>query len=91
MTEYTLEISREADKFFEKHKTEGERIKKIFASIAENPYENLKFYDISLCKGNLYGLMRLRTGKYRAIFKIINTRLVIYVIKVDSRGDVYKK
>lgn len=91
MTGYILETSREADKFFEKNKIEGQRIKKNFAHIAENPFDNIKLYDIKLCKGSLYGLMRLRTGKYRAIFKIINARLVIYVIKVDSRGDVYKK
>jgi len=90
MTGYTLEISRSADKFIQKHKAEGEKIEKIFRHIAKNPYENIGFYDISQCRGNLDGLMRLRTGKYRTIFRIVNDRLIIFVIKIDSRGDVYK-
>ncbi len=90
MTAYTLEISREADKFLKKHPAEEKKIKKIFKTIAENPFEHIQFYDIKLCKGSLEGLMRLKTGKYRTIFKIINDRLIIFLIKIDSRGDVYK-
>lgn len=90
MTAYTLEISRAADKFFQKHPAEEKKIKDIFKNIVENPSEQIQFYDIKLCKGNLDGLMRLKTGKYRTIFKIINDRLIIFLIKTDSRGDVYK-
>ena len=90
MTAYTLEISRAADKFFRKHPAEEKKIKDIFKNIVENPSEQIQFYDIKLCKGNLDGLMRLKTGKYRTIFKIINDRLIIFLIKIDSRGDVYK-
>ncbi len=35
-------------------------------------------------------LMRLRIGKYRAIYTVDNGRLVVVVIDVDSRGQVYK-
>jgi len=90
MTAYTLEISRAADKFFKKHPAEEKKIKDIFKKIAENPSEHIQFYDIKLCRGSLDGLMRLKTGKYRTIFKIINDRLIIFLIKIDSRGDVYK-
>jgi len=90
MTAYTLEISRAADKFFQKHPAEEKKIKEIFENIVKNPAEHIQFYDIKICKGNLDGLMRLKTGKYRTIFKIINDRLIIFLIKIDSRGDVYK-
>ncbi len=90
MKTYTLEISRAADKFFKKHPAEEKKIKEIFETIAKNPSEHIQFYDIKICRGNLDGLMRLKTGKYRTIFKIINDRLIIFLIKIDSRGDVYK-
>jgi mRNA interferase RelE/StbE len=33
---------------------------------------------------------RLRVGGYRAIYEIIENELVLVVIKVGARGDVYK-
>ena len=39
-------------------------------------------------KGTPY--WRLRVGDWRAICEIINNELIIYVLKIGSRGDVYK-
>lgn len=33
---------------------------------------------------------RLRVGSWRAICEIINNELIIYILKIGSRGDVYK-
>jgi len=33
---------------------------------------------------------RLRVGKYRLILNIINNKLIIYVIKIAYRKDIYK-
>jgi mRNA interferase RelE/StbE len=33
---------------------------------------------------------RLRVGGWRAICEIVNHELIIYVLKIGSRGDVYK-
>ena len=45
-------------------------------------------------RGNLIDLFvkgeyRLRAGKYRVIFFIENEN--IYIVKVDTRGDIYKR
>ena len=47
------------------------------------------FYDIkSLVNEDKY---RLRVGKYRATFKIVDNELIILIINIDSRGPIYKK
>lgn len=37
------------------------------------------------------GRLRLRVGKYRVVYKYIGTNaVVLYIIEVGSRGDIYK-
>jgi mRNA interferase RelE/StbE len=33
---------------------------------------------------------RLRLGAYRAIYQIVNEQMIIEIIKIGSRGDIYK-
>nr|WP_264754852.1 type II toxin-antitoxin system RelE/ParE family toxin [Marinobacter sp. LV10R510-11A] len=44
--------------------------------------------DFKLMKGQPY--WRLRQGSYRAICSVDHGELVVLVLKVGSRGDVYK-
>ncbi len=37
------------------------------------------------------GLYRLRVGDYRVIYTVNNGELVVYVIDVGNRGDIYKR
>ncbi|MFA5916767.1 MAG: hypothetical protein WC850_00850 [Candidatus Gracilibacteria bacterium] len=56
--------------------------------ISISPYQNN--LDIKPLKGknNHY---RLRIGKYRFLYEIIENKILIYFYNADSRGDVYKK
>ena len=39
---------------------------------------------------NLKGLMKLRVGDYRVIYSIEKTSVIVYVIKIGHRKDVYE-
>ena len=64
----------------------AKRIDAELKSIAEDPaaYQG----DWKPLQGSPF--WRLREGGWRAICEIINNELIIYVLKIGSRGDVYK-
>ena len=38
----------------------------------------------------LYGNYKLRKGKFRAIFKVQDQKLILLVLDIGSRGEIYK-
>ena len=44
-----------------------------------------------LLTGNLQGLWRYRVGKYRLVCKILDRELVILVVDIGHRKEVYDK
>jgi mRNA interferase RelE/StbE len=41
-------------------------------------------------KGEFAGLRRLRVGRYRVIYEVVEAELVVLVIRVGHRKDVYR-
>ena len=65
-----------------------ERIKKKLLLFAENP-DVLKGA-VKLLKGDAYrGLSRLRVGDYRVVFRKEDTRLIVVVVRVGHRKEIY--
>ncbi len=62
------------------------RIKKKIDGLAENLPEPTA----TKMKGN-NPFHKVRTGNYRIVYQIIEDRLVILVVKIGHRKDVYKK
>lgn len=62
------------------------RIKKKIDDLAEN----LPAQDTTKLKGN-NPFHRVRTGNYRIVYQIFEDRLVILVVKVGHRKDIYKR
>jgi len=62
------------------------RIIKGVESLAENPFPP----GIKKLAGSEY-TYRLRIGDYRVIYEVVNNQLVIEVIRVRHRKDVYRK
>jgi mRNA interferase RelE/StbE len=77
-------------------KTAAKALLKLPAKVAEQfkqAFEHLAMDDESLLDiKKLEGRegFRLRIGSYRAIYRKLNDVMIIEIIKVGSRGDIYK-
>ena len=56
----------------------------IKTKLVENPYLGKKLV------GNLSPYYRLRVGDYRVLYEIIENKVMIIVVKVKHRKNVYK-
>jgi mRNA interferase RelE/StbE len=83
---YKINYDIDLDKSLAKiPKRDAKSIKDKIESLANNPRPH---GSIKLSGKELY---RIRHGIYRIIYKIFNDRLLILILDVDGRKDVYKK
>ena len=81
--QYRIEIDKRAVKFIAKQpKPQRER---LFRAIHRLPFIG----DIKAMQGYA-GFYRLRVGDYRVIYTVNDDVLLVRVIEVGNRGDVYK-
>lgn len=81
---YQIIIKKKAKKFIDKlPKNERIRLAKAIEMLPNGE-------DIKKLKGHS-DLLRLRVGDYRIIYTVDNGKLIVYVIDIDNRGDVYKR
>lgn len=91
MSFYKVKYSKSAEKFIKKNKAIGIRFFKAFSELAENR-ENIQFYDVKKFYSKNYDdIFRMRIGNYRAVFRIVDGELLVYVFDIGARGDIYKK
>ncbi|MDI6891222.1 MAG: hypothetical protein QMC83_09870 [Thermodesulfovibrionales bacterium] len=86
---WRIEYSRDAEKFIEKHNIRDkvrEELKKFLLKVKG---ENINL-DIKKLSGEWEGYYRIRRGKIRIIFEPDKNRQLLFVEKIDFRGDVYK-
>ena len=85
MAKYKLKFATSVKKDFRKIPNDDvSKILKLINSLLNNPYpKNVK----KLSHHNKY---RLRYRNYRILYKIISDELIIYVLKISHRIDVYK-
>lgn len=84
---YSIEYSKDIEKDLAKlPKTEVIKILAKVEGLAENP----RPLGVEPLQGKLKGLHRIRSGNYRIIYQIIDDRLIVLVVKVSHRRDVYR-
>jgi len=85
---WALEYSDKAKKYLRSiPKPDRERIGKTIDKLRDGPY-NRRDLDIKQMKGR--DGWRLRIGKYRALYMVYNAEILISVLEIGSRGDIYK-
>lgn len=88
---YQVRYTKKAIKQLEKLDTQTR--KKLFSWIGKNlekcsnPYRVTNFKEL---KGNKAGYVRYRVGNYRIICEIVDNQLIILVISVGHRREIYK-
>ncbi len=86
MGSYEIEISRTAEKQLKKLPTDDQlRVVRAVLALAEEPHprgsRRLSGYD---------DVFRVRVGRYRVLYSVFESRLVIIILKVGHRKDVYR-
>ncbi|HJZ18887.1 MAG TPA: type II toxin-antitoxin system RelE/ParE family toxin [Candidatus Nanoarchaeia archaeon] len=81
---YSLEFVSQAERFLKKlEKKEQLRIDKRFSDLQNNPKIGKPLV------GRLSGLWSLKIGDYRAIYQIKHDKLIVLIIKIGYRKNVY--
>ena len=86
MGSYEIEISRTAEKQLKKLPADDQlRVVRAVLALAEEPHprgsRRLSGYD---------DVFRVRVGRYRVLYSVFESRLVIIILKVGHRKDVYR-
>jgi len=85
---YTLEFLPSAVKELKKlDRVAQKKIKEKLELLIEN-LDDLK-NNIKALKGEYSGLFRLRVSDYRVIFRVEEERIVITILRVGHRKDIY--
>ena len=87
MTKFQIEFKKSAEKEFHKLTASvQERIRDSLVLLSHNP--RTQILDIKKLKG-FEALYRMRVGDYRVLYELNNNKLVIIVVKLGHRRDVY--
>ncbi|MEA3370513.1 MAG: type II toxin-antitoxin system RelE/ParE family toxin [Campylobacterota bacterium] len=85
---YSLHFLSSAKKEFKKLDTVAQKsIKEKLLLLVENP-ETLK-NNIKALKGEYKGKFRLRINQYRVVFQVKDEELIIIVVRVGHRKEIY--
>ena len=82
---YSVRIKRSAQKSLRRI-NEADRLHLIEAidRLATEPHAG------GLLKGEFSGLRRLRVGRYRIVYEAIDRKLVVLVVRIGHRRDIYR-
>ena len=86
MAKYKLEISRTAEKQLKKLPQDDQRrVVRVILELPTKPFpkgsRKLSGYD---------DVFRIRVGRYRVLYSVSERKLIIIVLKVGHRKDVYR-
>ncbi|MBX7149259.1 type II toxin-antitoxin system RelE/ParE family toxin [bacterium] len=85
---YQVELTRQAEKSFatliKAHAGMGKRVAHAIDLLAQDPSIGIPL------KAELKGLFKYRIGSYRIIYEIKKTKLIITIIDIGHRREIYR-
>ena len=87
MARYSLRIKKSAKKELEAIATRADRQRVVnrITSLADNPRPP------GAAKLSGFGRYRIRQGRYRILYTVEDSVLLVHVIKIGDRKDVYRR
>lgn len=83
---WTLKVSTQAGRFYAKLQgREQRRVAAAFDLLRENPRAGKPL------RGELKGYWSYRVGTYRILYKIKASEIVVYVLRIQHRKEVYER
>uniref|UniRef100_A0A7V5XFW8 Addiction module toxin RelE n=1 Tax=Thermodesulfobacterium geofontis TaxID=1295609 RepID=A0A7V5XFW8_9BACT len=86
---WRIDYSKDAAKFIKEHNISFEVREELKKFLMKMKGENVNV-DVKKLTGDWEGYYRLRKGKLRIIFELNKHNKVIFVERIDFRGEVYK-
>lgn len=83
---WTLKISDQAARFYARqHGRDQLRMASAFDRLRSDPREGKPL------KGELRGYWSYRVGTYRILYKIEDDEIVVYILRIQHRKEVYER
>jgi mRNA interferase RelE/StbE len=87
MPMFRVELSREAQRFYEQaDKVVSKKLARCFALLEQDPRAG---NNIKPLKGQFGGSFRYRLGNLRVVYNINDREVIVFVITIAKRSDVY--
>ena len=86
---WEISYSHDARKFLDRESSHRQIKNELINFLKKIEGENINI-DVKKLKGSWKGFYRIRKGKIRIIFSVEYDNKVLFVNKIDFRGDVYK-
>ncbi|MEB1809554.1 MAG: type II toxin-antitoxin system RelE/ParE family toxin [Bacillaceae bacterium] len=85
---YNVQFSKEALRYFSKlDRKKKEKLASVIDALKENPF---LLPNVKPLQGLPYDMYLVRVGDLRIIYRLENEKLLILILKIGSRGDIYK-
>jgi mRNA interferase RelE/StbE len=85
---YSVELSREAQRFYDRtDKPVARKLARCFETLEKNPRQG---NNIKPLKGPFAGSYRYRVGDLRVVYTINDATVTVFIITIAKRSDVYE-
>lgn len=88
MSKYKVKLRKPAAKYYEKLPPKlKNKVKDVINQLRENPYA---IPNVKPLEGSEHDDYRIRIGSLRLLYRVHNDTLIIIVLDLGPRGDIYK-